>query len=91
MGADRRIESRGSAVVRALATLARASYADAAPTDEERDAWRDIVHAAKVEHDRLRALVRALEQCITWNDSTQRYELYQRVRDYLPDAREVGR
>ena len=47
----------GEAVTRALATLLHASYADEAPTVEQRDAWRDAVAAARRENDaRTRAL-----------------------------------
>jgi hypothetical protein len=47
------------------------------------------IEVMRAENGRLRALVRNLEQCVVWNDSTQRYELYQRVAGLLEQAREV--
>ncbi len=50
-----------SRLTQAIATLLRASYGDSAPTEQQRDLWRDVAHAAARERDRLRAKVAALE------------------------------
>lgn len=46
-------------VIRALARLLDASYLDAAPTDDQRDAWREAVSIARGEHDRLHSTLAA--------------------------------
>lgn len=50
----------------------------------EAQAERD---AAVGEASRLRALLRSLESCVVWSDSTQTWGLYQRVRDVLGPVR----
>ena len=44
-----------------MAVLVRASHADAAPTDDERDIWRQLTVDARREHDVLRGRVAELE------------------------------
>lgn len=43
------------AVVRACAALLAATYLDYAPSDEQREAWRELAWQARREHDRIRA------------------------------------
>lgn len=63
-----------SATIRALSRLLDASYLDEAPTDEQRDAWREDVANARDEYDRLRALLR---------EAAEEVEHYSRERETL--------
>jgi hypothetical protein len=68
-----------SATIRALSRLLDASYLDEAPTDEQRDAWREDVANARDEYDRLRALLR---------EAAEEVEHYSRERGELLAARD---
>jgi len=53
----------GVHIIRALAALLGASYADAAPTDKKADVMRELAAAARVEYDSLKGAARAMADC----------------------------
>jgi hypothetical protein len=75
-----------SAVIGALATLARASHGVAELDDRVRDGWREQVATARAEHDRLRARIDELEKLI---NTPHTGEFFESVR--LEAAHQIAR